>query len=349
MIRSAARDRSVPDASRHARRLQSRARLSVPGWAALLICALFLGACTNSKFIVGAFYNRIDNQALKAVNGWTDLTDAQNQELRAYIGTVHTWHRRSQLPIYADLIRDMTRTLSTYDQATPADFDRWIAGVRSSMESIRVCHPAHYALPLTRTLTPAQIDQAQTHWRKEREARRERYGGRTREQRINQRVENITKWTGRLGLDLKDRQIAMIRETMVEQSSLNREMRELSDQWYEHLFDIARQTDAPDYDQKMSSHITAWFGMTERAYPEEWQRNRELWRDFAIRFEKTLSKLQRRDALRWLNQLANTLDAMSLDTPDWLPADDPAYGCVIRSGTATAGTDAGDKAMPRLR
>jgi len=85
------------------------------------------------------------------------------------------------------------------------------------------------------------------------------------------------------------------------------QMRDVSGEWTRELLAIARQTGSTDYTERMSAHLEARFDLMESRYPEGWSRNRRLWRDFAIEFEKTLSKKQRRDLTRWLNKFAQSL------------------------------------------
>lgn len=304
--------------------------------AALLACVL-LASCTNSKFLVGLFYERIDNKFIAMINEWTDLDSTQRAEIGAYIGTYHTWHRRTQLPLYADTIRDITTKLSNEDRTTPADIERWGETARQHFETARLCHPSLYALPLARTLSSEQISLARKKWLEERQESRERFGSRTREERIAFRVGKLDTWSGRLGLKLTKTQLALYESALRQQISLSRELRELSDEWNLRLFEIVVQTDSPDYEELMIAHLSDRFAMMERAYPDEFASNGRLWRDFTVEFEKTLSKKQRRDVTRWLNKFAATLDALSRDKPEWLPADDPAYGCVVKANGGTAG------------
>lgn len=322
-------------------RLRRVARSRIRVLALLGAVVFIVAACTNSKLFVGAFYDRADNRVLKAVKEWTLLTDEQEDEVRAYIGTFHTWHRRTQLPLYAELIRDFTSTLSTHDQATPADFDRFFETLRGHVAAVRECHPAHFAVPFGKSLSEAQIAHAEQAWIEERDEDRERFGSRTEEQRISRRLDRTKLWLGRLGFELKARQISLIEQTLRKQKRLGPEFREVLDGWYEELFIIARNSDAADYEQRLSQHVSDWFGIAERDFPEIWHHNRTLWRNFAVEFEKTLSKLQRRNARAWLNKFARTLDAIARDTPDWLPADDPAYGCIVDT-VATVGGTAGN-------
>ena len=310
-------------------------RAVLVGLAALAVPLLVAG-CTNSPFLVGVFYDRLDDKAIDAADEWVGFTAAQADEFDAYAGTFHTWHRRAELPRYAALMRDMTRGLSTWDQATPEDFTGWFDAVRSRAEALRACHPARFATPLVRTLSQQQIDRMERIWREKRAENIDRAGERTRAERIERRVENIDTWAGRLGVDLDPDQLTLLEDAFLRQVSLHDEYRALSDDWNGKLFALARDADAPDHDVRMEAHVDDWFDMVEKAHPERWAANRLLWRDTAVAFEKTLSRQQRRDALRWVNKMADTLDTLALDTPDWLPGDDPRYGCTPGTGAASA-------------
>jgi len=302
----------------------------------MLIAPLLVVACTNSKFLVGVFYDRADDKAIEAADEWVGFTPAQREQFEAYVGTLHTWHRREELPRYAALMREVTAGLSTWDQATPEDFTRWFNAARMRIEALRACHPARYATPLIRTLSDAQIDRIERTWREKRAENIAEAGDETRRQRIARRVQTIDKWAGRLGVDLEQDQRDLLSEAFTEQISMRDRYRALSDDWNERLFRIVRDRDAADYQARIDAHVSDWFGMIEKAHPEDWATNRELMRDSAVRFEKTLSRQQRRDARRWMNKMADSLDAIARDTPDWLPADDPAYGCTVPRGAAAA-------------
>jgi hypothetical protein len=309
------------------------------GTLALIITACStLAACTNSKFLVGYFYDRIDNKFLTAANEWLAPNPQQSAELRALTGTFHTWHRRTQMPEYAQTIRNITASIAEEGNTDPADVDLWIQSVRGHLDAIRQCDPGIYAIPAARTLTPEQVDRAERKWMEEREENEERFGSRTRKERIAHRVERLATWAGRLGLPLTEEQLALYEDTLRRQTSLSRQMRDVSGEWTRELLAIARQTGSTDYAERMSAHLEARFDLMESRYPEGWSRNRKLWRDFAIEFETTLSKKQRRDLTRWLNKFAQSLVGISRDTPDWLPADDPAYGCVVTADASNGGT-----------
>ena len=318
-----------------ARRARVRPCTAALARVVLLALPLLVG-CSNGKFIVGAFYDRADDRALDGAAERVTLDAAQQAALEAYVGTFHTWHRRSELPRYAALIADMSATLSEYGATTEADWTRWFRELDARVGAVRECHPARFAIDTLRTLTPAQVDEIRAHRDEELAEREERYGNRTRAERIERRVANVDKWSGRLGLELEPGQLAMIEDAFERQTSLGAEYRAASAAWYDELYALLRAPDAPDYAARLDAHLVRWFTLLEDARPDEWQANRELWREFALAFEPTLTSLQRRDATRWMAKMGRTLDAVSRDRPDYLPADDPAFGCIATGAGGNA-------------
>lgn len=297
----------------------------------------FLAGCSNSKLVVGALYDRADDRARSGAADWVKLDAEQQAAFDAYVGTFHTWHRRSEMPRYAALFGEMSGVLSEYGAASTGDWTRWFHELDARVRALRACHPARFAEATIRTLGPDQVDAIEAH-RAELVAEwdADDDGDDTRAERIARRVKNVDKWSGRLGIDLNRRQLDMIAGAFERQTPLNAEYRELSDAWWSELFVRVRDPDAPDYAARLDAHVSDWFTMLEHAHPDAWRRNRELWRDFAVDFEKTLTGLQRRTATRWMAKMGNTLQAISRDRPDWLPADDPAYGCIVTGAGGNA-------------
>ena len=317
--------------------VRARARLRTAAAGTALWLALLAG-CSNSELVVGALYDRADDRARSGIEDWVTLDAEQRAAFDAYVGTFHTWHRRSELPRYAALIGEMSETLGEHGTAGREEWTRWLQEIDARVQALKECHPARFATATIATLDADQVDRIEAH-RAERAAERDaERGDRTRAERIARRVANVDKWVGRLGVELEERQLGMIRDAFERQTSLNAEFRALSDAWYATLFELLRDTDAPDFAPRLDAHVAAWFTMLEDAHPETWQRNRALWRDFAVEFERSLSGLQRRDATRWMAKMASTLEAVSRDEPDWLPADDPAFDCVAGDPAGGAGS-----------
>ena len=314
-------------------------RLTCPparAWRTLLLAStLALGACTNSKLVIGPLYNRLDDRMRDEFEKLGEFDERQTELFEAALGTGHVWHRQSELPRYARILDDIASSIARPGATRPADVTRWAREIEARSVAARECHPVNFSLPLMKSLSDEQVDFIERRFASERKENRERYLERTVEERREYRQKNIEKWAARIGLDFTAEQRAMLRTALTRQVSLREQYWALSDAWKEKLFRLAREQDAPDYDSRMSAHLGQLWTLLESAHPDEWQRNRELWRDFAIRFVTSMTPEQRQAGSAWLAKMAETLESISRDEPSFVPGDDPATGCLV--GTAPPG------------
>jgi hypothetical protein len=122
----------------------------------------------------------------------------------------------------------------------------------------------------------------------------------------------------------------MLRTTLQDQISMRRQYYHLSSRWNKTLFTLARDQSAADYNELMSAHISSLWVLLESAYPDEWQQNRLLWRDFFYRLINNLNDKQRASFSSWVLKLANTLSAIAKIKPGFTVGDDPSVGCLVK-------------------
>jgi len=169
--------------------------------------ALLLAAC--SQLQLG--YNNADRALAYSLDSYLDLDDRQEELARVRIAALHCWHRRTQLPGYAQLLADAQAKVA--GPVTAAEVSDFASGVRRALAAVgEQAAPDLAALALT--LKPAQIDRlAERLARDTSEARRElvRYAGSDPlEQRVERYVEQAEGWFG----TLSPAQRAMIRASL---------------------------------------------------------------------------------------------------------------------------------------
>lgn len=300
----------------------------------LLPLLLLLTACTNSKLIIGPLYNQLDNQMRNEFNKLGDFNEEQKQAFEAAVGTFHVWHRQSEMPQYASLIKELSTAIATPENIKPADVKRWMETAEAHSRSARECYPVNFSFDLMKSLTDKQIDFIERRFKSERAKNRERYASRTRNERIERRLNNIGKWSSRIGVDISASQRSLFRKTLVKQTSLRNEYYELSDQWNKELFALARNQEASDYDARMSAHLAKLWSLLESAYPEQWRKNRELWQSAAFEFIQSMSQEQRSTASSWLSKMGDTVLAISKDTPSFTVVNDESIGCLVEEANS---------------
>ncbi|MFT5046638.1 MAG: hypothetical protein ACI8UP_003617 [Porticoccaceae bacterium] len=310
------------------RRSKVRGRSGLLKLVALALLAVLLTACTNSKVIIGPLYNRLDDQMRSEFKKLGNFNENQMSAFEQAVGTFHVWHRQVEMPKYADLLQEVADSISTVGSTNRNDVTRWATSAEEYSRNVRECHPVNYLFALIQSLSDKQINLLEKRFNSERQKNRERYGTKTREERVERRLKNIVKWAGRLGLNFSTTQRDIIRDGLSQQVSLRKEYYALSSEWNSNLFVLARNQDNPAYDELLANHMTKLWTLLEDAHPDEWHSIRDLWRNTIYTLIGTFSKEQRDSASRWLKKMGTTVRAISEDTPSFNIVNDPAVGCL---------------------
>jgi len=309
----------------------------------VLLAATVLSACSNSRFVIGPLYNRLDDQMRKEFNKLGDFNAEQKAAFEEVVGSFHVWHRQNELPKYASLLRVIATSVATPGQTTAEDIASWFEITEGHTKSIRQCHPVNYSFDLMRSLKDEQVDFIENRFKSERKKNRNRRADETKEERVERRHRNIDKWAGRIGLEFTANQRAMLRTTLGQQIRMRSKYYTLSDEWNRQFFNIARDQISPAYDVKMSEHLQRLWSLLENAHPEEWAANRAIWRTFALRFVTSMTDEQRAHSNQWLMKMANTLDTISKTKPSFNANNDPVVGCLVESRAGAETPEASEK------
>ena len=288
-----------------------------------------LTACTNSKLVIGPLYNRLDDQMRGEFHKLAKFNEAQIAHFEARVGAFHVWHRQSELPQYARLLKTIQASIRQRDVTTSADVRSWIDEVELYSRRARLCHPVNFSYDLMQTLTDEQVNFIERRFANERRKNFSKYQKETPEERVDRRVKNVVKWAGRIGFEFNNTQKNMLENTMTEQISLRKQYYRLVDAWAKRLFVIARDQSAPEFEKNMETQVNKLWTLLENAHTEQWTANRELWRRFAYDFVKSLSYDQRIFASNWLDKMADTLNGISKDKPSFNATNNPQHGCRV--------------------
>lgn len=117
------------------------------GLALALAAAFLLGACTMLRVA----YNNVDAVVRVMAQDYFDLWNEDSTELRVHIAKLHDWHRREELPQYADLLLAAADKLA--DGLTAADVAWMLAKGRERYKAL-VVRAADEAAPLLAKLGP---------------------------------------------------------------------------------------------------------------------------------------------------------------------------------------------------
>ncbi len=118
----------------------------------LILCVALLAACSSIRLA----YNHGDTMLMWWVDGYVDLDTEQTRWVRKDVDQLFEWHRKTQLPEYAQLLASGQRQLA--GNLTQADLLRDYRDAKASTELLLM-----KALPeladLARSMRPEQISQ----------------------------------------------------------------------------------------------------------------------------------------------------------------------------------------------
>ena len=152
----------------------------------LLAAALLtvLAGCSAVKLA----YNNLPDLGYWWVDGYADLNEPQSLLLRGELARLHDWHRKTELPRIADLLRQI-------QQVAPADTSaeqicRLFADIRARFDAVAVQALAQPGtLALATRLTPAQFKHLEARFAKGNQEWRREWASRDRAVRVAKRVE----------------------------------------------------------------------------------------------------------------------------------------------------------------
>lgn len=296
-------------------------------WSLLALVLLVCG-CTNSKLIIGPLYNQLDDQIRKEFNKLARFNEQQKTAFEASLSAYHVWHRQSELPQYAALLKTIASSIRQQG-TTQSSVANWIHQIEEHSMAARRCHPVNFSINLIKSLNDSQLDYIEARFRREQTKNRERYDSDTAEERVQRRLKKMQKWAGRLDLKFTQEQRSIVGSALRRQISLRTQYYDLTAKWNRDFFNLARNQSMPNYKQLMHSHFDRLWTLLESSHPQQWSANRELWQKTAFEFEQSLTDNQRIKFSRWISRLADTLISISRDEPDVKAGDDPSVGCLV--------------------
>jgi hypothetical protein len=278
----------------------------------LLLCLflLTLAGCTSS-LVVRTLYADLGNRSADRFKQYADFNERQDQWIEDRAAQFHRWHRATQLPLYATELKRLGAMLEnqqTLDIKAIKDLE---LTVRSLTDNVRHCHPLNQASDFLIRLSDRQVSQIDRHMRKQHQEFRDRYNKESSEERLQRRVANITKWSGRFGASFNARQKDLLRQTLQQQHSLGRQRMQQRVRWLDRFNANLQQRKSPEFEQNLRTLLDEQWRETERDYPKEWKENERLWTGFLQEFLTLQSAEQRNTMLSRINKFSNIIAAMS--------------------------------------
>ena len=282
---------------------------------AAALAALLVSGCS----MVGLGYNRLPDLGLWWLNRQLTLTEAQTAQARADMTALLAWHRRTQLPLAADLLRRW-QTLARGDLSADQVCGE-LARLRGMLDTLtQEATPALTRLALG--TTPEQLLELQHNQRKSNEEFRETHLASDPQAGLNKRLGTLKDRYRQLYGPLNDTQTGLLQEGLrvshfqPERTQTERERRQTE---LVVLLRTLQRTppDAPDARQQTQAQesVHAWLaGLATSPRPEHaayaQQMTREGCQQFAA-LHQTATDPQKAHAVQVLRGYEQDLRALA--------------------------------------
>lgn len=170
---------------------------------ALALVSAVLAGCSAVRF----GYNQAPELLFWWLDGYADFDDTQSRQVRSRLGEWFAWHRRTQLPDYAELLaRAQADVLA---DTTPDRACRWFAELRQRGEVAAEQALPHAAEVIT-TLKPAQIQHIERRYARVNEEFRSDFLDKEPARRLERSVDRTTERIEFVYGTLDERQRALV-------------------------------------------------------------------------------------------------------------------------------------------
>lgn len=257
-----------------------------------------LAACT----FVRVAYNNADTAIRVMAQDYFDLWSEDSSELRAQIASLHEWHRREEMPLYAAIMQSAAGRVEA--GLARADIEWAMAQGRERYRAL-VVHAADEAAPLLVKLSPDHYAAlAKKMAGNNAKFAKEFLGDDPREReraRVKRLTKNIEDWTGSLTDAQQARIVAAVR-AFPRLNELQLESREARQQ--ELLAILKRNRSVAELAPALRAYFLDW----ELRRGTEYGRMATAWEAqltlLLLDLDRTLTAEQRRHAVKRLAQFA---------------------------------------------
>ncbi|MGI9318293.1 MAG: DUF6279 family lipoprotein [bacterium] len=204
-----------------------------------------------------------------------EFSEVQKAEIQSAVDEYATWHRRNELPRYAEFIAELQAKVES------GHFDH--QGVMQDMEVVRdfaktgfLQSPFAQSAQFVKSLDDNQINQVAQHFddqNKKSLAWIEKYEP---EEGNKMRLKSIVKNTRRFGISLNEDQKLIIAEGLMQYDNDPMERHLLWNRWEEELIELLKNRGQSGFDSKLTSHLHQYQDQMRIHNPERDIHNRKV-------------------------------------------------------------------------
>ena len=279
--------------------------------ALLLLFVSVLTACTSSA-VMSVVYDRFGSSSAKQFKSYARYNDQQVEQIDNLADAYHSWHRRTQLPRYANLLRSMVSDIKAQPSLSFDTAEQWWVTVRGYSDDMRACNPFNVSADLLASLDDDQVRQVAKNLRANLNKFEDEFLSEAADERTERRIKEMRKWGGRVGASFNDKQVNLLRETLGKQISFGKQRYEFRRIWMEQFIVLLEQRKQPEFKAEVTRHIDATWNLTMNSLPEKWKKNEQLWTRFIRDYINLQTVGQRDKFFRKALSTADILDRLSV-------------------------------------
>jgi len=273
-------------------------------WLVLFLCLLLAG-CSATRLV----YNQLDWAIVWYLNGFFDLNDTQEAQLRDAVTRNLEWHRSTQLPKYAQFLRELDREFAgnvtvemlsrRYDE-TIIFWDEFILRAIPDVSAFFL------------SLDQAQVDDFLENLEDHNSELWDEYAGETAETRIRRReraaIKSAKRVIGRLDAEQED----LIRAHMSEMHDLAAEWMEGRRVWQAEFHDmISSRPPEPEFSERLTRLMIDPNRRDTSEYRRKVEENRQTVLEMCAAIIEQMNDKQHARLSKRLNSFAKDFEILS--------------------------------------
>lgn len=274
-------------------------------WSVLLLCGL-LAACSTTRFA----YNQLDWIIVWYLNGYFSLDEAQEEQLRDAVVRNVEWHRRTQLPKYAEYLRQLERDAAgpvspeTLEQRFEQAIEFWDAALDHMLPDVSA---------FFLTFSDEQVDEFVANLEDNNQELWDEYAGETPERRMERREKAAFKGFKRMVGRLNDDQKQLVRSYLANMHDVSEYWIESRRQWQRDFRDLIKERPAePVFTERLTSLMLDPNRTDDPAYRVDVDENRRIFIEMTAALSTILTDKQRERFAKLVSGFARDFEILSV-------------------------------------
>ena len=259
---------------------------------------IFLTGCT-----VKFYYNQLDWLVPWYVDDYVSLTNQQEELLQEHLDEYLRWHRKEQLPVYADFLE--WAASASEDGLDDNEIQHLQERVNFFIASM-FTRLAPALVDLFQSFSDEQVEELFASFERENleyvEERIDVTERKHREDRAEELTDLVERWTG----NLDDPQLQYIENWSTQYRRMSADFLASRKKWQGELRLILQKRDDRDYlESALLDLFARRYSHRSAQYQEKFQHNEDLLRSLYAKLDDSLSSRQRQSMVTEFSSLAN--------------------------------------------